>query len=955
MYCSNVNLNIKNHGAFSTRINKTLHLLSGSQRFRVKVTEKFLREKIICGLKNCPTCRAANIYCDTDAAKPCIEPEFNAGINSLIEDPHVLIFDQDLFVSAYDLVNFKRIDNVIFCHSQIEELTKIHRKAGRQVIAECLKEDSRVFEILDDICEHTFVSLPAGKKMNTRFNPLVIKVANYLKSHWNESNIKIRPIILCASSTNCGKIKEEYDDCFTIEEYGNGVIDDNDLKDRLKALEIFDIDDYIYPPYYETKKLEDGIRKGEIRQGTFKLSKENKNEGWIHITEDERILFKGRDNINRACNNDVVFYKILPQDQWTAPDNNIVIDISDELKEDDAKAEELLDAPVVKKLKISDEDKVCCGQVVGVKSRSWRNLCGVLMPRTGNGENCLFLPADPAYSKIRVRIKRYDEICGKRIIVKVDDWPSNSRYPIGHYVRMIGNAGDVNVENEVILLEHDIPYLPFSEQVNACLPKLPWVPNLDNGRVDIREFLICSVDPDGCTDIDDALHCRWIADKNRYEVGVHIADVTAFVKPGTAIDREAQSRSTSVYLCDRRIDMLPGLLSGNLCSLMPDVERYAFSVFWYFKEDFTLDTDIEPTFQKTLIKSKKKLTYHEAQAIHDDLGNDSDLAKSLRNLMKISRILKDIRTKNGALTLASSEVRFEVDPTTGLPLKVSSKNFVPTMSMIEEFMLLANCSVARKLIQHYPEFSVLRRHPQPTEKMFDPLKEIFEQLGAHLEVSTGKALSDSLNAATKNDTMTDTLLRMSTTRCMTQALYFCAGSIESKMYKHFGLAVPEYTHFTSPIRRYADVMVHRLLAVIIGAEEFHKDFANKTRVMSATDNMNYRHKNAQYASRASVFLNTLLYFNDKTETTDSYIMKVKNNGVQVFVPKYGFDSAIIVDSKKYSSGKDFMQSHNLQIFSLLRVVISTIKLMNGNMKIKLTLADDDVEVESAPLLQEDSY
>uniref|UniRef100_A0A0N5A633 Protein DIS3 homolog n=1 Tax=Parastrongyloides trichosuri TaxID=131310 RepID=A0A0N5A633_PARTI len=955
MYCSNVNLNIKSHGAFSTRINKTLHLLSGSQRFRVKVTEKFLREKIICGLKDCATCKSTNIYCDTDTAKPCLEPEFNAGINKLIEDPHVLIFDQDLFVSAYDLVDFEGIDNVVFCHSQIEELVKIHRKAGRQVIAECLKDDNRVFEILDDICEHTFVPLPAGKKLNTKFNALVISVANYLIKHWMESNIQIRPIILCATVDNRDKIREIYKDCYTINEYGEASSDD-DLKDRLKSLEIFYVDDFQYPPYLDTLELEDGIRKGEIRQGTFELSRENKNEGWINMSEEEKILIKGRECINRACNKDIVFYRILPKEQWMAPDNSIVIDVSDELKEEDAKAEELLDAPVLKKVKIDDEnEKVCSGQVVGVKSRAWRNLCGVLMPRTGNGDNCLFLPADPAYPKVRVRVNRYDEICGKRIIVKVDEWPSNSRYPIGHYVRMIGAAGDINVENEVILLEHDIPYLPFSEQVNECLPKLPWTPNLDNDRVDIRDLLICSVDPDGCTDIDDALHCRWLEDKERYEVGVHIADVTAFVKPGTALDREAQYRSTSVYLCDRRIDMLPVLLSGNLCSLMPDVERYAFSVFWYFKKDFTLDIDIEPKFQKSLIKSKKKFTYHEAQAMHDDSSDNCELAQSLRSMMKISRILKDNRYMNGALTLASSEVRFEVDPETKQPVKVSSKNYVSTMSMIEEFMLLANCTVARKLIQHYPEFAVLRRHPQPAEKMFEPLKEIFNQINSHLEVGTGKSLSHSLDNAKKENEMTDTLLRMSATRCMTQALYFCAGSIESRMYKHFGLAVPEYTHFTSPIRRYADVMVHRLLSVIIGVEEFHKDFANKSRVMAATENMNYRHRNAQYASRASVFLNTLLYFKDKTETVDSYIMKVKSNGVQVFVPKYGFDSAIVVDSSKYPTGQDFLNSHNLKIFSQLRVIISTIKLMNGNMKIKLSLADDDVEVESAPLLEEDGY
>uniref|UniRef100_A0AC35UGB3 RNB domain-containing protein n=1 Tax=Rhabditophanes sp. KR3021 TaxID=114890 RepID=A0AC35UGB3_9BILA len=949
MYCSNSNVNIRSHGAFSTRVIKSMQLLGGSQRFRIKGTEKFLREKIICGLKECPACKAANIYCDVDSAKPCIEPEFNVGTNNLVTDAHILIFDHDLFVSAYDLTEFKGIDNVIFCHSQIEELMKIQRKAAKTVIADCLNKDTRVFELLDDICDHTFVDLPKGRKASNKFNVLLIKVANYLKSHWKSENINIRPVILCAKKENKDLIKGEYEDCYTIEEYGEATVNDDDLKDRIKSIELFSFDDVKYQPYIEAEQLEAGIRNGVIRQAKFEISRENRNEGWGSMTEDDRILFKGKEYINRACQGDIVYYRILPENEWQAPDNTIVIDDADEIVEADAKDEEFLDMPVSKKIKLDVSNKVTSGQVIGIKSRAWRNLCGVLMPRTGSGDNCLFVPADPNYPKIRIRVNRYEELSGKRIIVKVDDWPSNSRYPIGHYVRMIGCAGDINVENEVILLEHDIPYLPFSDEVNSCLPQLPWTPNLDNNRVDIRHLLVCSVDPDGCTDIDDALHCRWDATKNRWEVGVHIADVTAFVKPGTAIDREAQSRSTSVYLCDRRIDMLPILLSGNLCSLMPDVERYAFSVFWYFDKDFVLDTDIEPIFQKSLIQSKKKFTYHEAQAMHDDEKDDCPLAQGLRTLMKISRILKDKRMKNGALTLASSEVRFDIDPETKQPLKVNSKNYVSTMSMIEEFMLLANCSVALKLIQNYPEFAVLRRHPQPTEKMFEPLKEIFTMLGSHLEIANGKSLSDSLDKATAGKGMTDTLLRMSTTRCMTQALYFCAGSIESKHYKHFGLAVAEYTHFTSPIRRYADVMVHRLLSVIIGAEVFHKDFANKKRVVSATENMNYRHRNAQYASRASVFLNTLLYFADKSEEADSYVMRVKNNGIQVFVPKFGFDSSIILDNTKYSSGEEFMKEHKLQMFSVLRVVISTIKLMNGNMKIKLNLVNEDIEIKSAAL------
>lgn len=201
--------------------------------------------------------------------------------------------------------------------------------------------------------------------------------------------------------------------------------------------------------------------------------------------------------------------------------------------------------------------------------------------------------------------------------------------------------------------------------------------------MDCRHLDICSVDPPGCTDIDDALHCRQL-DNGNFEVGVHIADVSHFIRPGTAIDKEAGNRSTTVYLTDRRIDMVPELLSSNLCSLRGGVERFAFSCIWEMDEEANV---LSTKFHKSIIKSKSAMTYEQAQNLIDDVKDETSVAESLRNLLKLSKILKKRRIDNGALVLASSEIRL-----------VDIRGFLWLFLSIEGFKLCSNSSIFSKPI-----------------------------------------------------------------------------------------------------------------------------------------------------------------------------------------------------------------------------------------------------------------
>ena len=229
-----------------------------------------------------------------------------------------------------------------------------------------------------------------------------------------------------------------------------------------------------------------------------------------------------------------------------------------------------------------------CGQVVGILRRAWRSYCGSIeVPQHPREESVLFVPVNKSIPKVRIRTKQAGELTTKRIMVAIDAWPATSKFPVGHYVRTIGEIGDIECESEVILIEHDVCIREFSLASMRCLPKVgpngEWDPPADEvaKRVDLRTgYRVCSIDPPGCKDIDDALHVRPLGG-GRVEVGVHIADVTHFVAPNDPLDEEARFRGTSVYLVQKRIDMLPKLLTTDLCSLRGNVERLAFSVLPY--------------------------------------------------------------------------------------------------------------------------------------------------------------------------------------------------------------------------------------------------------------------------------------------------------------------------------------------------------------------------------------
>jgi len=510
-----------------------------------------------------------------------------------------------------------------------------------------------------------------------------------------------------------------------------------------------------------------------------------------------------------------------------------------------------------------------------------------------------------------------------------DHWPSNSEYPVGHYVRTLGKDGDKAVETQILLHEFDVPHAAFSTDVMACLPPATWSITdevvSEKGRVDLRSVPVVSIDPPGCKDIDDALHCVRLPNGN-LEVGVHIADVSYFVHPETALDKEASHRSTSTYLVERRLDMLPEFLTTRLCSLRSKEDHLAFSVIWEMDDQANI---LDVKFFKSVIHSVASLTYDEAQAMLDDTIQHDVVSESVRALNRLARIFRARRIDEGALTLASPEVRFKLDSESQNPTDVQAYMLKEANALVEEFMLLANITVSKKILRHFPSLAVLRRHQPPSREQFAPLLSAADAVGIRIDISSSKTLADSLDAAVKHDDpYFNKLLRILSTRCMMPAQYFCSGELPKDQWHHYGLAAPVYTHFTSPIRRYADILVHRLLAAAIGVISLPAINADRLKMQETCSHMNRRHKAAQHAQRSSVSIHTLLFFRSKPAIETAYVLTVSpdNDSLVVLVPRFGIEGPVSISA----SMDELDQSNIIHDTSKHLITIEGVRRLTGD-------------------------
>ena len=472
-----------------------------------------------------------------------------------------------------------------------------------------------------------------------------------------------------------------------------------------------------------------------------------------------------------------------------------------------------LDGDLVEiELKHKIADKRQEGKVLRVVTSAHRELIGTVKERQENGQTMLYV--QPDNSRIHIRPLLPNATTNDKdmkVVIEIESWTNPLLDPLAKIVETIGRAGDHETEMQAIIRSGGFSKA-FPESVQEAAHKLYETKEQifadalkDPKRRDVRNVTTMTIDPADAKDFDDALSCRTLENGN-IEIGIHIADVSHYVRDGEPLDQEARERATSVYLVDRVIPMLPEVLSNDLCSLRPNEDRLAFSAI------FELDADAHiqnAWYGQTVIHSDKRFSYEEAQEVLDK--QDGVLLTELNTMMKLGRILRRKRYNNGAIAFEQPEVKFELDER-GAPIRAYTKVRTETMLMIEDFMLLANREVATHInimakSKNKNLGFVYRIHDVPNPDKIEDLATFVHALGYEFETKGGLVKANALNQLMKDveGKPEENLIKTASIRSMAKAIY------STRNIGHFGLAFKFYTHFTSPIRRYPDLMAHRML------------------------------------------------------------------------------------------------------------------------------------------------
>jgi ribonuclease R len=394
---------------------------------------------------------------------------------------------------------------------------------------------------------------------------------------------------------------------------------------------------------------------------------------------------------------------------------------------------------------------------------------------------------------------------GQKAIARITEWPARAKNPFGEIIEVLGDVGDNNAEMHAILAEFDLP-LRFPENVLKAAEKIPDEISEEEilRRRDMRGVTTLTIDPRDAKDFDDALSVRKL-ENGFWEVGIHIADVSHYVTPGTILDDEAYERGTSVYLVDRVVPMLPEKLSNGVCSLRPNEDKLCYSAIFQLNDDAEI---MKQWFGRTIIHSDKRFAYEDAQSIIET--GEGELKDEVLTLHQLATKLREARFKKGSIAFERVEVKFEIDEN-GKPLSVYFKEAKESNQLVEEFMLLANKRVA-EFIGNSPEHKtprtfVYRIHDKPDPEKLMNFNHFIHKFGYGLQLGTPGQISKSMNQLMSNvkGKNEQNVIETLAIRTMAKAAY------STRNIGHYGLSFEYYTHFTSPIRRYPDVMVHRLL------------------------------------------------------------------------------------------------------------------------------------------------
>lgn len=501
---------------------------------------------------------------------------------------------------------------------------------------------------------------------------------------------------------------------------------------------------------------------------------------------------------------------------------------------------------------------------------------------------------------------------GQKAIAEIVEWPPKARSPFGEVVDVLGDTGDNDAEMHAILAEYELPH-KFPEKIDAIAEKIPMkIPSEEyDKRRDFRKITTFTIDPADAKDFDDALSLQKLPNGN-WEVGIHIADVTHYVTPNSLIEEEAEERATSVYLVDRVVPMLPERLSNGVCSLRPNEDKLCFSAVFEMNEKAGV---IGEWFGKTVIHSDRRFSYEEAQQIIET--GKGDFSDAMLQLNELAVKLREERFKKGSIAFERVEIKFEIDDK-GKPLSVFFKESKDSNKLIEEFMLLANKRVAEFIgktkKQRTAKTFVYRIHDKPDAEKLETFNSFISRFGYGIQLTSTNAISSSMNNLLKNvkGRKEQNVVETLAIRTMAKAEY------STRNIGHYGLSFDYYTHFTSPIRRYPDMMVHRLVERYLdgGRSADEEKYENMCRHSS---DMETRAANAE---RSSIKYKQVEFMQDRvgeifpgtiSGVTDWGIYVELDNKIEGMIPIRELDDDFyIFDEKNYALvGRQTSQTYQL--------------------------------------------